>query len=145
METGVLAQLGRGFRHFSYVTDDIDKTIGLFRLMGASGLEKNHAGGALVYALGDLGEGGEVEIIQPVGEGSIYAGWLAQHGPGLHHVAFRVRDFDAVYDELVRLGCPVVQEARGEFDGRRVDMAYFDCTAIGGPMIELNLLAEAGG
>jgi 4-hydroxyphenylpyruvate dioxygenase-like putative hemolysin len=132
-----LSQIGRGFRHFSYVTDNIDKTIALFRLMGASGFDKNDFG-ILVFALGDLGDGDEVEIIQPVGSESIYAGWLERHGPGLQHVAFDVPDFAAVYDELLRLGCPVVQEARGEFGGRRVETAYFDCTAIGGPMIEVN-------
>jgi 4-hydroxyphenylpyruvate dioxygenase-like putative hemolysin len=85
-----------------------------------------------------------VEIIQPLEGGSTYADFLDRNGPGIHHVAFRVANFDEVYASLTALGCPVLQEGCGMFRGRMVNMAYIDCTAIGGPVIELGEITESG-
>lgn len=52
------------------------------------------------------GEGYEIELIQPVGEG-IYEDWLKEHGPGLHHLKFETKDS---YETIV-------QESR-EISGR---------------------------
>jgi catechol 2,3-dioxygenase-like lactoylglutathione lyase family enzyme len=143
MDMNVFKDMAQGYRHFCYITDDIDKSLKLFELMGAQGLDKNYAHGrAMVFALAELGNGTQVEIVQPLEAGTTYAEFLSRHGPGIHHVAFRVSNFDAVYDELVSQGYTVVQEGRGEFRGRTVNMAYIDCTPIGAPMIELAGITE---
>jgi 4-hydroxyphenylpyruvate dioxygenase-like putative hemolysin len=144
MDVNVFRGMAEGYKHFCYVTDDIDKSLKLFELMGAKGLDKHHAHGqAMVFALAELGNGTQVEIVQPLEAGTTYAEFLDRHGPGIHHVAFRVSNFDAIYEELVRQGCTIVQEGRGEFRGRIVNMAYIDCTPIGAPMIELAGITEA--
>jgi 4-hydroxyphenylpyruvate dioxygenase-like putative hemolysin len=146
MDVNVFKDMAQGYRHFCYVTDDIDKSLKLFALMGAQGLDKNYAHGeAMVFALAELGNGTQVEIVQPLEPGTTYADFLDRHGPGIHHVAFRVANFDEVYAELVRQGCTVVQEGRGEFRGRIVNMAYIDCTPIGAPMIELAGITQGVG
>jgi hypothetical protein len=49
---------------------------------------------------GDL----EIELIQPVDGESPHREHLARHGEGLHHVRFRVDDFDAKRDALLAAG-----------------------------------------
>src|SRR5665213_3472980 len=43
---------------------------------------------------------GHVELVAPLSETSSLARFLAERGPGLHHVAYRVADIDATLDDL---------------------------------------------
>lgn len=45
---------------------------------------------------------GEVqwELIEPQDDDSVYARFLAEHGPGVHHVGVAVEDYDATLAEL---------------------------------------------
>jgi methylmalonyl-CoA/ethylmalonyl-CoA epimerase len=61
-------------------------------------------------ALVDLG-GVELELIQPLDEGSIYAEFLREHGEGLHHLAFAVKDFDHTMELAKIQGLQVLQSA----------------------------------
>lgn len=53
-----------------------------------------------------------IEIIEPVGEPSVWAEALKQNGPGVHHIAFRYKDKQPALDKL---GLPVTQT--GDFTG----------------------------
>ena len=57
-----------------------------------------------------------VELLQPLGPPSVWQDWLDEHGPSVHHVAFRVTDTDGVAREFARFGYPVTQQ--GFFTGR---------------------------
>jgi len=57
-----------------------------------------------------------VELLQPLGPGSVWQDWLDEHGPSVHHVAFRVKDTEGVAKEFARFGYPVTQQ--GFFTGR---------------------------
>lgn len=46
----------------------------------------------------------EFEVISPVSEGSFVARFLAQQGPGLHHITLEVADIRETAEELRRLG-----------------------------------------
>lgn len=48
---------------------------------------------AMRLALADIG-GVQFELIEPKDDKSIYAKFLAEHGEGLHHVAFGVDNYD---------------------------------------------------
>lgn len=63
------------------------------------------------WAFGALG----FEILQPIGENSVWKDWLDAHGPSIHHVAFRVTDSDNVAKEFERHGYTVMQQ--GFFTG----------------------------
>jgi len=56
------------------------------------------------------------EILQPLGPKSVWQDWLDEHGPSIHHVAFRVKDTNGVAREFARHGYPVTQQ--GFFTGR---------------------------
>ena len=49
------------------------------------------------------------ELLQPLGPDSVWQDWLDEHGPSVHHVAFRVTGADGVAREFVQLGYPITQ------------------------------------
>ncbi len=53
-----------------------------------------------------------IEIIEPVGEPSVWADHLKKHGPSVHHIAFRYKDKTPA---LVALGLETIQI--GDFKG----------------------------
>ncbi|NKE37224.1 VOC family protein [Natronococcus sp. JC468] len=57
------------------------------------------------YALGD---GSRIELIEPVADETFLTAYLAEHGPGLHHVTLEVADIDAVIETLEVNDFPVV-------------------------------------
>jgi catechol 2,3-dioxygenase-like lactoylglutathione lyase family enzyme len=63
-----------------------------------------HEGGQPVerswrLALAEVG-GVQWELVEPQDDGSVYARFLAEHGPGVHHVGVAVPDYQATLDEL---------------------------------------------
>jgi catechol 2,3-dioxygenase-like lactoylglutathione lyase family enzyme len=85
---------------------------------------------SLGYA-GDL----QLELIQPVEGPTIHAEFLAEHGPGLHHVCFEVDDVTAACDAAEAAGVPVLM--RGSMMDGEIEFAYVDGSAGGAPYVEL--------
>jgi len=83
-----------------------------------------HEGGTPVerswqLALANVG-GVQWELVEPLDGDSVYARFLAEHGPGVHHVGVGVRDYDATIDELGARGQEVL--LGGTYNG--VTFAY---------------------
>src|SRR5262245_10342129 len=57
-----------------------------------------------------LAKVGEVqwELVQPLDGKSVYAQFLAEHGPGVHHVGVSVADYQGTIDELAERGHEVL-------------------------------------
>ena len=71
-----------------------------------------------------------IELIEPIGEPSVWKDHLDRHGPSVHHIAFDVADKTAVTDDL---GMDLVQQ--GDFTGG--SYAYLDAFSKIGVDIEL--------
>jgi catechol 2,3-dioxygenase-like lactoylglutathione lyase family enzyme len=82
-------------------------------------------------AIYDLG-GFQIELMEPLGEPSVWAEHLESQGEGLHHIAFRVRGMEDGIRSCEASALPLLQ--RGEFENGRY--AYFDRGRLGA-MIEL--------
>lgn len=83
----------------------------------------------------DVGES-HVELLAPLGEDTPIGRFLARHGPGLHHVAYRVSDIDATLAALKRAGAELIDErARTGIRGSRV--AFLHPRASGGVLTEI--------
>jgi methylmalonyl-CoA/ethylmalonyl-CoA epimerase len=65
-------------------------------------------------ALATVG-GVQWELVQPLDPDSVYARFLAEHGPGVHHVGVGVRDYAAATAELAARGHDVL--LGGEYKG----------------------------
>jgi methylmalonyl-CoA/ethylmalonyl-CoA epimerase len=57
------------------------------------------------------------ELVEPLDGESIYARFLAEHGPGVHHVGMGVPSYDGTIAELAERGRGVVLS--GEYNGVR--------------------------
>jgi catechol 2,3-dioxygenase-like lactoylglutathione lyase family enzyme len=67
-------------------------------------------------AVGEL----QWELVQPLDDGSVYARFLAEHGPGVHHVGVAVADYRGTLDQLGARGHEVL--LGGTYNG--VTFAY---------------------
>jgi methylmalonyl-CoA/ethylmalonyl-CoA epimerase len=77
----------------------------------------------------------ELELIQPVTGASIWADFLAEHGPGLHHIRFNVPEMEPVIAYFADLGIEVTQSASGIRPGTA--WAIFDTERLIGFTIEV--------
>jgi methylmalonyl-CoA/ethylmalonyl-CoA epimerase len=88
----------------------------------------------------DVGEN-HVELLRPLGDDTPVGRFLANRGPGLHHVAYQVSDVDAALAALRDRGLKVIDEApRTGIRGSRV--AFLHPAASGGVLTEIVQPAE---
>jgi methylmalonyl-CoA/ethylmalonyl-CoA epimerase len=77
-----------------------------------------------------------LELLQPVEGQTVWAEFLETKGEGLHHIAFRVSDFDKTLSKLKRLGIGVLAGSSSDQEGQ--PWVYIDTgTAPGGIVLEL--------
>jgi catechol 2,3-dioxygenase-like lactoylglutathione lyase family enzyme len=74
-----------------------------------------------------------LELIEPLGGPSTWQEFLDEHGEGVHHIAFVVKDTDEVTRFLAGKGIEAVQQ--GDYTGGRY--TYVDSTAMLGVVLEL--------
>ena len=91
-------------------------------------------------ALLDVGDS-HVELLQPLGPDTAVGKFLAKRGPGLHHVAYRVKDIDAALEQLGDAGLRLIDERpRTGIRGSRV--AFLHPGSTGGVLTEIVQPAE---
>ena len=133
-----------GVGQVGVVVKDVDRAIAFYesafglgpfdvREVGAPNVwdrgEEKHIRARLAFAtLGQL----ELELIQILEGDSIHLEFLREHGEGLHHLGFFVRDFAAKLEQAKAMGFEVLQT-----DPFRQAYAYLDTRRPGGIIFEL--------
>jgi len=108
---GVTGPLLTEVDHVAIVVDDLDDAIATYRdLFGVlvDHREELHDEQVEVAFL-QVG-GSTIQLIAPTGDDSAYAEFLAEGGPGLHHVGYRVSDCAAALAALVDAGAEVIDD-----------------------------------
>jgi methylmalonyl-CoA/ethylmalonyl-CoA epimerase len=84
-----------------------------------------------------LGTGpGKLELLEPTGPDTPVGRFLARRGPGLHHIAYLVRDLEGLLRRLEAAGVQLVDHTpRAGAHGHRV--AFVHPRSTGGVLIEL--------
>jgi methylmalonyl-CoA/ethylmalonyl-CoA epimerase len=128
--------------HVGVAVEDIDSALALYR--DALGMPLVHretvTEQGVDAALLDVGDG-HVELLQPLAGDTAVGKFLAKRGPGLHHVAYRVRDIDAVLQQLAGAGLRLIDEQpRTGIRGSRV--AFLHPGSTGGVLTEIVQPAE---
>jgi methylmalonyl-CoA/ethylmalonyl-CoA epimerase len=134
--------LGR-LNHVGVATPSIEKSVALYRdLLGATKIHEPFdlpAQGVRVCFVdtGVPGEGGsQIELIEPLGEGSPLRAFLAKNpAGGQHHVCFEVPDIHAAKAELEAKGARVLGEPRIGAHGTLV--IFVHPKDMGGVLVEL--------
>jgi methylmalonyl-CoA/ethylmalonyl-CoA epimerase len=92
--------------------------------------EVTHAEAKLAFIkMGNI----ELELIEPMGEGSTWQEFLDTHGEGIHHIAFWVKDIEGISKKLSLKGIPTVQTGGWDTGG----YSYLDARETLGCIVEL--------
>jgi methylmalonyl-CoA epimerase len=97
--------------HIGVAVEDLDAALALY----GDALEMPVAHREVVEQQGveavllDVGEN-HVELLRPLGPDTPVGKFLAARGPGLHHVAYQVRDIEAALDRLREQGLRLIDE-----------------------------------
>ena len=131
------SMVGIKLNHLAIVVDDMDaalrfwrKSLGLTQRGAVQSVPAENVDIAFL-TLGDA----HVELIQPTGEDSGVAKYLAKRGPGLHHLCLELPDLDAKLRDLSARGYELINERPRERDGRRY--AFIHPRSTGGVLLEL--------
>ena len=71
-----------------------------------------------------VGDGLQIELIEPNGEHSVWQEFLDQHGEGMHHLAFQVSDTETKILSCEAFGLAPIQ--RGKYGDASGQYVYFD-------------------
>lgn len=94
-------------------------------------------------ALGTVGPV-ELEIVQPLAGENIYSDFLEEHGEGIHHIRFNVRDVEPVIEYLTKHGLENIGSGTGLRPG--TTWVNFSTEIMCGFVIEvMNVLAGTNG
>jgi methylmalonyl-CoA epimerase len=123
--------------HIGVAVEDLDAAIELYR--GPFGMPEQHRETVeeqgVEAVLLDVGEG-HVELLRPLSEETPVGKFMSRRGPGLHHVAYRADDIEAVLDKLREAGVELIdQTPRIGIQGKRV--AFLHPRSTGGTLTEL--------
>lgn len=123
--------------HLALAVDSIDAALPFFTEV--LGLEVTHTdveeGQGVVVAFLPVGDS-EIELIEPVDDGSGVARFLRGRGPGMHHICLEVDDMDAALDRLRDKGVRLIdEEPYIGTGGRRI--VFIHPKAAHGVLVEL--------
>jgi methylmalonyl-CoA/ethylmalonyl-CoA epimerase len=127
----------RGIHHLGVAVHDLDEAVDAYeRLFGA---EVEHRGAVEdqgVEAAAVLVGSGRVELLAPLGADTPVGKFLANRGPGMHHVAYEVDDVQAELDRLAAEGAELIdpEPRRGLFG---LQVAFVHPDAVHGVLTEV--------
>lgn len=121
--------------HIGIAVSDLGQALEFYHdVLGLEPSAPETADGARIVSLsfGDV----EVEVMEPATPDSPVGKFLAKHGPGIHHVCYRVADLDAALARCRSAGYRLVDETpRTGVHGRRIAFLHPKSTA--GILLEL--------
>jgi methylmalonyl-CoA epimerase len=123
--------------HVAIAVESIAASLPVYEsLTGASGspVERVESQGVAVTFVGT--GVGRLELLEPLSPESTVARFLARRGQGVHHIAYRVDDLDAMLEQLAARGVELIDRIpRVGAGGHRV--AFLHPRSTDGVLIEL--------
>lgn len=101
-----------GIDHIGIAVNNLDEAINLYRDILGLKLEGVHAVEAQKVLVASFSTGGEtrIELLEPTERESPVAKFIERRGEGIHHIALKVRNIEAVLEELKGKGLKLVDE-----------------------------------
>jgi methylmalonyl-CoA/ethylmalonyl-CoA epimerase len=101
----------RGVHHLGFAVTDLDEAVSTYgRLFGATLEHRDAVGDQGVEAASVFVGDSRVELLAPTGEDTPVGRFLANRGPGMHHVAYEVADVAAELARLADAGVELIDE-----------------------------------
>jgi len=101
-----------GIDHIGIAVNNLDEAINLYRDILGLKLEGVHAVEEQKVLVASFSTGGEtrIELLEPTERESPVAKFIERRGEGIHHIALKVRNIEAVLEELKGKGLKLVDE-----------------------------------
>jgi methylmalonyl-CoA/ethylmalonyl-CoA epimerase len=127
---------GTRIAHIGIAVESLEAILPLYRdLLGMPEIPLDDADGARIAGLA-AGES-LVELLQPEQSDSPIGKFLANRGPGIHHICFAVDDLDGTLERCRAAGLRLIdQQPRIGAEGKRI--AFLHPSATHGVLIELS-------
>ena len=120
--------------HVGVAVSDLDEAIALYQKVFGAELVHRASTDELTAAFLQAGDA-EVELLQPLRDDTPVGKFLANRGPGLHHIAVAVPDIDRAIAEARADGLGMIdQEPRVGLHGTRI--AFVHPKSVGGVLTE---------
>ncbi len=123
--------------HVGVAVEDLDRALATYEADLAMTLAHREtvADQGVEAVLLDVGES-HVELLRPLGPDTPVGRFMAKHGPGLHHVAYRTPDIEAELARLLAKGVRLIDRSpRTGIRGSRV--AFLHPRSSGGVLTEI--------
>jgi len=132
-----LKPLSSGLDHIGVAINSLTEGLALYRdLLGLELLyEEEVAADGVRVAVLELG-GGHLELLEAMGPDTPVGRFIAKRGPGIHHIALRVKDCAQALAAVRAAGCPTLDEAPRRGAGGK-QIAFLHPKATGGVLLEL--------
>lgn len=112
--------------HIGVAVEDLDEAVHLYR--DKLGMAEQHREmveeqgvDAVLLEIGD----GHVELLSPLAPDTAVGRFLERHGPGMHHVAYRIDDIEAALEQVRKAGLRLIdEEPRNGIRGSRVAFVH---------------------
>jgi methylmalonyl-CoA/ethylmalonyl-CoA epimerase len=127
----------RGIHHLGVAVEDLDEAVATYeRLFGAEVEHRATVPDQGVEAAAVLVGSGRVELLASLGAETPVGKFLANRGPGMHHVAYEVADIRAALADLAAGGAALIDEEprRGMFG---LEVAFVHPDAVHGVLSEV--------
>jgi methylmalonyl-CoA/ethylmalonyl-CoA epimerase len=99
----------RGIHHLGVAVTDLDEAVATYeRLFGGTVESREELADQGVSAASVLVGGDRIELLEPTGDDTPVGRFIANRGPGMHHVAYEVGDVAAVLRELQSAGAELI-------------------------------------
>ena len=131
--------IGR-LNHVGVATPSIEQSVALYRdVLGATKIGEK-------FAMPEQGvwvcfvdvPNSQIELIEPYGENSPLAGFLAKNpAGGQHHVCFEVADIIAARDDMVAKGATVLNNGTPRIGAHGTPVIFVHPKNMGGVLVEL--------
>jgi methylmalonyl-CoA/ethylmalonyl-CoA epimerase len=122
--------------HLAVAVASLEEALPIYRALGLTETHREEVPGQqVVTAFLPVGDS-HIELLEPTGEASPVARFLARRGPGLHHVCFAVDDLAAALRELEGRGFRLVNPVPVPGAGGK-NVAFLHPESGGGVLIEL--------
>ena len=126
-----------GLDHIGVVVKDLKKAIGLLENLSLTVGEREDIEHLKVAVAFFQVDGNRIELISPLTEHHELTQHMKEHGEGLHHIAFKVRDMNESVENLKNLGIRIAQgRPRGKGHGGK-EIAFLNEEDTCGILIEL--------